>query len=219
MRWRPKWLQPGSDFRSELRRRFPRLRGVVIAPRRWLRSYRWRRYHRRVSVADRLLLEQTILPALRADVERGPVLFVGVAWYTAGYPALFPPGGLVTVDADPGQARYGSERHHVVDVLRVGTLFSPRTFSAIVCNGVFGYGVDTEQAIVAALDAFRLVLEPGGALVVGWNDLEGRRPPELEPLARRSGFLPSSGAGLSSWRVAIGGPTKHVYDVYRCPIP
>jgi hypothetical protein len=207
-------FRAGSPLRSTLRRRFPRAREVILAPRRLVTNIRWRRIHRKVSVADRALLEETILPAVRVSTGSLPVLFVGVAWYTADYPAMFPEHGFITIDIDRRNARHGALDHHTIDVRQVATVFGSSAFGAIICNGVFGHGLDDAADIAEAFKAMRHTLRDGGLLVVGWNDTEESRPPPLEALAASSGFVPTPGAGLRSWQQRVGGPMHHVFDVY-----
>ncbi len=213
-------LQPGSSFRTSLRTRFPRVRAAVLAPRRWWHDRRWRRLHHELSSADRAVLEQQVLPALAATATADrPVLFVGVDWYTAEYPARFAPGALVTVDIDPARARWGASEHHVLDARELAGALTPGRFGAVVANGVFGHGLDDGAGIADALAGCHEVLAADGILVVGWNDHDTFRPPPLEPLARSAGFTPEPALGFAEWRTAVDGPMRHVYDVYRRVTP
>jgi SAM-dependent methyltransferase len=173
------------------------------------------RRHGVVSVADRAVLTEVVLPALRQEVGGADVLFVGVEWYTAGYDALFPDGNLVTVDIDERQQEHGSARHVIADVRELARHFDPGSFGAVVCNGVIGHGLDAPDDVDQALAAMARCLAPGGTLVVGWNDTDELRVPGLEAAARAAGLVPSPGAGLPEWRSAPLGPLRHTYDVYR----
>jgi hypothetical protein len=156
-----------------------------------------------------------ILPAVRQHARGRDVLFVGVEWYTADYPAMFPDGNLVTMDLDERTAQHGAPRHIVGDVRELGTHVAPGGFAAIVCNGVLGYGVDSPADVQRALSAMRSSLAPDGILVVGWNDTDERRISDLPDRTREAGLAPAAGAGLSKPRVGPLGPLRHVYDVYR----
>lgn len=209
------WMAPGSRMRTWLRVRLPWLRRVVLAPGRWWRSRRWRRRHHELSIADRSVLEGTILPAVRDEAAGGDVLFVGVEWYTASYPSMFSSGNLVTLDIDPALARHGSSRHIVGDVCRLADYVAPGSLAAVVCNGVLGYGVDEPRDVDRALRAFAASLRPNGILVIGWNDVESRRVEGLDAAASRQGLVRAVGAGLPEHRTEPIGPLRHVYEVYR----
>jgi len=210
-------LRQGSSLRSWARRRFPRVREVVLGPRRMWHHRQWVRRHQQLSVADRELLTDVVLPSVRWEAGSHDVLFVGVEWYTAEYPSMFPDGNLVTMDVNEAVARYGAPRHVTGDVRELDAQFAPETFAAIVCNGVFGYGVDSSTDVAQALRAMRACLRPGGIVVVGWNDTDERRVPDLADLAGEVGLEATSGAGMSAWRTGPIGPLRHLYDVYRRP--
>jgi hypothetical protein len=213
-------LQPGSSFRSSLRTRYPRLRAVVLAPRRWWHDRKWRRLHHELSAADRAVLEDQVLPALAAlATTDAPVLFVGVDWYTADYPARFAPGELVTVDIDATRARWGAVEHHVLDARHLGEELATGRFGAVVANGVFGHGLDDADGVAAALAGCHAVLVDDGLLLVGWNDHEAFRPPPIEPLARAAGFVPEAALGFTEWRTTVAGSMRHVFEVYRRVTP
>lgn len=208
-------LGPGSRPRSWLRVRAPRLRALLLAPRRALHRRRWVRTHAELSAADRAVLTEQILPGVREEAAGRDVLFVGVEWYTADYPKLFPSGNLVTLDVRQEVAEHGAERHLTVDLRRLDDHVEPERFAAVVCNGVLGYGVDEADDVRRALDAMQRCVAPGGHVVIGWNDIEGRRVPQLTELARGAGLQPSAGAGLPTPRLGPIGPLRHVYEVFR----
>jgi hypothetical protein len=51
--------------------------------------------HAEISVIDRSILANRVLPAVREVAGGHDVLFVGVEWYTKDYERLFPDGNLV----------------------------------------------------------------------------------------------------------------------------
>jgi LmbE family N-acetylglucosaminyl deacetylase len=206
---------PGSRPRTWLRVHVPWLREAVLAPRRARNRRRWVRRHLELSEADRAVLTDQILPAVREAAAGADVLFVGVEWYTAGYPALFPEGNLVTMDLTETVAIHGASRHLTADLRELDQHFEEGSFAAIICNGVLGYGVDSPEDVRRALAAMRSCLSPDGHLVIGWNDTEGRRVPALEEIALNVGLEPTTGAGLATSHMGPIGPLRHIYDVYR----
>jgi hypothetical protein len=161
------------------------------------------------------MLVDVIIPSIIEEVGDADVLFVGVEWYTAEYVALFPAGHLVTVDINPDVARYGSPRHQTVDVRRLTEVSPPHAFAAIVCNGVLGYGVNDADDVLATLVAMRTCLRNGGLLVLGFNDIDGRRPDGLEAAVAGARLVQSAGAGLPVEGSGPLGPLRHVYIAYR----
>ena len=144
---------------------------------------RWKNGRWRLAKPDRVLLEDVIVPEFvgRDDVRR--VLDVGVAWYTRTYPRLYRGIEYHTIDVDPEMQRIAGPHHRTLSMTELATAYPADTFDLIVCNGVFGWGLDTADQVERGLAACADVLRPGGWLVVGWNDMEGRRIPDHDALA------------------------------------
>jgi hypothetical protein len=143
------------------------------------------------------------------------VLFVGVDWYTANYEKLMAPDVMTTIDIRPSVRPYGAVDHRTVSLLEIDRVFARGTFTAIVCNGVLGHGVDDEESVRAAFAAMRRTLSADGVLVIGWNDAPGQRPPSLRPIAAQFGLAPCAGAGLDDPVLGPLGAFRHVYEVFR----
>jgi hypothetical protein len=161
---------------------------------------------------DRKLLVEQILPAFATL--GGTMLWVGVKRYTLGYPAILQRDGaaLWTSDIDPGSAAWGVKGRHVTgDLLRADQAFAPASLTAVLCNGVFGFGVDTPQSQAVALDALARIIAPGGWLLLGWNT-DRTADPLLNGAFARA-FEPASLQGLAARQAAPG--TTHVYDIAR----
>ncbi|CAN5351666.1 hypothetical protein BH10PSE2_BH10PSE2_28540 [soil metagenome] len=158
---------------------------------------------------DRLLMTEAYIPAFGA--EGGRILWVGCQAYTAvDYPPLEAHGGEVwTTDILPEAQAWGrAGRHRTGDVCEADRLFADMTFDAIICNGVLGYGVDSPEQQVRALNALAAILKPGGRMLLGWNTdkiddpvASGRALPW---------FSPEAFAGQPA-RVSFAEVT-HVYD-------
>ena len=127
--------------------------------------------------ADRHWLERQWLPQLAARDDVRSILFVGVRRYTHRYASLVPGKRFVTLDIDPGAARFGNGRDHVVgDARDVARLVPPGSIDSVVFNGVFGWGLDDASGLGRALDGLAEVLRPRGELLFGWNDVPRRCP-------------------------------------------
>ena len=173
----------------------------------------------RIQSADRAALEGELLryagdPALRA------LLFVGCEWYTRHYEALFDPerSRFRTIDIDPRRARHGAARHVVAPLQEVAAHLEPASGDVIVCNGVYGFGIYDRDELGRAFAASRAVLRPGGALLLGWNDVPALAPFDPFDVALAAGFArdPARGAG---WRVRTDTPTRHTFDFYVVAAP
>ena len=123
----------------------------------------------------RRVLEEQLLPALanRDDLQR--LLFVGCSSKTRRYPSLFAGREFWTIDIDPSVAKFGSRRHVVGSFADVRSHFEPDSLDAVICIGVYGWGLDDPAQIGASIDGTADCLRPGGLFVIGWNDIEGHR--------------------------------------------
>lgn len=205
---------PRSAARRALKRRFPRLARVALAALDPIYRLRFRFQYK----PDRRVLEEVIFPALLADERVRRVLFVGCAWYTRDYAERFHDREFWTIDVDERVARYAGERHVIASVTTIGDHFQPESLDVVICNGVIGFGLDTEQDCDRAFDAAYKCLRPGGLLIIGWDDTEGFRPPvSLENLASLRGFQPFVLTPFASWRYPTFGPLRHTFDFYIRP--
>ena len=170
-----------------------------------------------LRTADRRVLERAILPAFAADPAVRRILFVGCARYTRPYERLFAGREYWTLDADPRLQRYGG-RCHVADRLEnLARHFDADSFDLIICNGVFGWGLDGADACEVAFDAVYDCLERGRQFVLGWNDVARRRPLALEGLRSLQRFERRSLVPALPWRYPTAGPYRHTYDFYLKP--
>jgi hypothetical protein len=118
----------------------------------------------------RIALVNQILPAYAKLA--GRILWIGCRRYTNQYGALLSRHGgeCWTTDIEPTHAKWGvPERHITGDLLTIDTLFTHQSFDTVLCNGVFGFGVDARDAQLTALKAMHAILMPGGRLLLGWN--------------------------------------------------
>src|SRR5690349_9039381 len=113
----------------------------------------WRLVQAQRLLHDRFLLEQVIFPALEGDPIVSRVLFVGCDRSTASYPALFSDTEFITIDSNPSKARYGARRHVTDRLANLRAHFAERALDAVVCNGVFGWGLDQADEINESVSA------------------------------------------------------------------
>lgn len=164
---------------------------------------------------DRVLLEDVILPHCAAA--GGPVLFVGVRFYTRRYAARCAGVEFITLDRDPAMRRHGAARHVTAPLEELGAHFPGGYFHTIIVNGVLGWGLDAPADADRALAACHAALREGGGLILGVNEARPQTPPwaSLSALAR---FSPCVFPPLGRERVNVPTPfaeRSHTYLFYR----
>lgn len=186
-----------------------------LLPPSWRRSLRRRMGDSapRSFLPDRLYLERYILPWL-VKPNGGIVLSIGVAEYTAHYERLVQKlgGVLHTADIDPEVAQFGAQSHLVRSVAELQASDFPSPPSAVLFNGVIGFGLDDERDIAGAFEVLASLLPRDGKLVVGWNTDRTADPIETIGEARR--LFERSKGPTGRTRVTFAGST-HTYDFLR----
>ncbi len=141
---------------------------VPRAVRLWIKDIQNARRVRRNP--GRIALVNEILPAYARM--GGRILWIGCRRYTKEYgPLLSRHGGECwTTDIEAAHAEWGEAgRHFTCDVVEIDKLIASQAFDSVLCNGVFGFGVDSRASQLAALKAMSGILKPGGRLLLGWN--------------------------------------------------
>jgi SAM-dependent methyltransferase len=163
----------------------------------------------------RSVLEKIICPYFLSRDDCENVVFVGCDWYTAGYNKWFEERkNYWTIESDPSLQRYGA-RQHIKDTLQnLGNYFIYDTLDLILCNGVFGWGLDDKLHVEQALQACYGCLRRGGVLVIGWNDINERRPFYLEECQNLHQFEPFLFPPLATDKYVTDTPNRHTYNFY-----
>ncbi|MGE0608335.1 MAG: hypothetical protein AB7O62_14665 [Pirellulales bacterium] len=165
--------------------------------------------------ADRRVLERVILPHLAHGHEFARVLFVGCAWYTQHYAQLFESKEFWTLELDPTRQKFGAKRHIVDSLENLSLHFSPDSLDAIVCNGLLGWGLNDKQLIERAFGACVDCLRPGGVFVLGWDDVELRRPCPPQECASLQRMKPHVFEPLSTTQYVTKTASRHTYDFFE----
>jgi len=183
---------------------------------RQMRNVRFRGGRWRLSVPDRKILEDQILPhfAEREDVRR--VLDVGCAWFTRFYHELIPKAEYWTIERFPELQKFGAPNHKAISLLEIGDHFDNASFDLVVCNGVFGWGVDQPEEIDAGLTAISDALRPGGFLLIGWDDNDSNRPEGLKAAIEQK-FEELEIEALGGQEIRTDTPWRHVFSFYQRP--
>ena len=165
-----------------------------------------------IYTEDRHILEDVIFEHFRADPAVKRILFVGVDSYTQHYPDYFTRFDYWTLDANPDLARFGARQHVTAPLETLADHFPQRHFDLILCNGVYGWGLDKLAQCEAAFAQCHDCLTPSGHLVVGWNDIPERRPIPLHELESLKRFERAAFSPLGSWRYETDTPYRHIFD-------
>jgi SAM-dependent methyltransferase len=172
-----------------------------------------------IDTHDRRVLEQIIFPGYLADPRIGRVLFVGCDNYTAQYQRrFFASHDYWTIEPNPKMRRYGSKQHVIARLEQLSDHFRPGFFDLIICNGVYGWGLDSAEQCEIAFANCHTCLAPGGHLLIGWDDIPPHRPSVLLPeVASLTGFDKFQFPALGSWRYLTDTPYRHIYEFYQRP--
>jgi hypothetical protein len=196
-----------SSFRKRVKQALPTWLIAVLRE-----ANEKRNYHSTMRSPDRAVLRDHILPAFAEN--GGEILWVGCRRYTKEYPALLEARDATcwTIDIDPRVSRFGHPKRHITGSLLDAERLLPRKeWDAILCNGVFGFGIDEPSQQCHALAVMANLLAPGGWLMLGWNT---DRVHDMHALAARVGTLWPAPYGEFPQRMAVEGVT-HVYDFFQ----
>lgn len=166
---------------------------------------------------DRRILEQVILPHFVGDRKCNDILFVGCAWYTQGYNAWFEEKNYCTIDVDPAVRKFGAKQHIVDGLQNISHHFPKDALDLIVCNGVFGWGLDDAADVELAIRGCHEILRHGGILVIGVDGVQERRPYALEKCAALSALEPYAFPPLQTSGYLTDTPYRHHFLFFRKP--
>jgi SAM-dependent methyltransferase len=166
---------------------------------------------------DRRILETIILPWLMGLPGNRRVLFVGCDWYTRGYRKWFDQDSYWTMDYDVAKAPYGSRLHITDSMTNVTRHFGIEALDLVLCNGVFGWGLNERAQVEHAFSAVSTVLRSGGLLLIGWNDTPKRKPFPLESIQALQRLRRRIIDPLGQTDVRTDTPNQHVYSLFEKP--
>lgn len=164
---------------------------------------------------DRRVLEQVILPWFASQPSFKRVLFVGCDWYTRGYRRFFPASTYWTLDVDPAKKRFGSPQHIVAGAESVAGHFAPQSLDLVICNGVYGWGLDQLEPFDAMVEGCRRALRPGGVFVLGWDDNPRRRPFPLQASASLAAMKRFQLPPLATDHYLTANEGRHTFDFFE----
>jgi Methyltransferase domain len=165
---------------------------------------------------DRRVLEEVIFGHYCKSPALKTVLFVGCDSYTAHYQRrYFASHDYWTMDPNAACRRFGASRHVIARLEELGRIFPAEFFDLIVCNGVYGWGLNHAQDCDTALSQCHSCLTPGGHFMLGWNDVPGRDPAPLTEVPSLTRFSEYEFPGLGGARYLTATPYRHTYWFFR----
>jgi SAM-dependent methyltransferase len=169
-----------------------------------------------LNTTDRSVLEQVIFPQYSQDPEITTMLFVGCGTYTAHYQQrFFPRKSFWTIEPDPRAARFGARQHITAPLEELERHFPANHFDLIICNGVFGWGLDGHEQCEAAFAQCHSRLRGNGHFLFGWDDVPRRTPVALETISSLARFREYTFPVLRAARYLTDTPYRHTYAFYR----
>lgn len=180
----------------------------------WLHEYR--ADYQTSKSRDRVVLQNQIIPAMTVILSQNPdarILWIGCRRYTKKYYGLLEKHGAqcFTLDNDPSVARWGRLGRHITgSVLDLRSLYPSQHFDAVLCNGILGWGVNSDDDQQAALEAMAAVTKPSGWLLLGWDTNK-----IADPLTKASRWFEHTNLPTLPARQIIDGYYTHVYDTFR----
>lgn len=165
---------------------------------------------------DRLILEGTIFTHYLSRPDVRSILFIGVGWYTKHYQkAYFRNLDFWTLDVAKKARRFGGSNHIVAAVEDLRSHFADGYFDLIICNGVYGHGLDSKEQCERAFESCYACERAGGYFLLGWNDRPEHTRVPLDSIESLRRFRPEPLPELGVWRYRVDTPNRHVYDFYR----
>ena len=169
-----------------------------------------------LNTTDRIVMERDILPEYARDPSIKRILFVGCGRYTVHYQQqFFPDKDFWTIEPDPDAADFGAQQHIVAPLEELDRHFPPAHFDLIICNGVYGWGLDRHEQLEAGFAQCHTRLRADGHLFFGWDDIPQRAPVDLDTVSSRALFRKYTFPPLGTWRFVTDTPYRHTFDFYR----
>jgi hypothetical protein len=164
---------------------------------------------------DRRILERVILRHYRARADVRSVLFVGCRRDSRHYGrSLFGQHDFWTLSPSEEARRYGARQHVIAPLERLDAFFPERYFDLIVCNGVFGHGLDSAAGCEAAFGHCFTRLRDGGHFVLGRDDVPEHSPVPLANIGSLKRFRRVRFPPLGTERYLTDTPYRRLYEFY-----
>ena len=163
---------------------------------------------------DRRTLHEDIFPFFINNEKYKNILFVGCEWYTKSYEKLFSGKNYTTIEIDPELKKYGAKNHIIDSVENIANHIEPGSLDCIICNGVFGWGLNDIDAIEKTFNGCYESLDKDGVLVIGWNDIPKATPVKLDEVKALKRFNSFVIPSLGTQHYLTKDHQRHTYSFY-----
>ncbi|MCU0535903.1 MAG: class I SAM-dependent methyltransferase [Hydrococcus sp. Prado102] len=164
---------------------------------------------------SRYILESQVFPYFCDRSEYHKILFVGCAWFTRYYEReYFFYKDYWTIDNNPSRKKYGAKQHIVDTLSNLNRHFGQNYFDAIVCSGVFGWGLNDKEDVETAFAQCFQCLRYDGMFILGWNDIPQRKPFPLESCESLKQFKPYIFEPLSASQYLTASRRRLTFNFY-----
>ena len=170
----------------------------------------------KVNTQDRIILENIIIPFYLARKNNQRLLFVGCAPYTKHYNEYFKDHEYWTIDPDPSQKYFGAkDKHYIIPLEEIDNYFDADFFDLIICNGVFGYGLNQPHQCEKAFNNCFKCLKDNGSLILGWNNVAQYKPLDLDSLDSLRKFKKQKQSPFNAEELKADGFANHTFNFYQ----
>ena len=178
---------------------------------------RYRKTVYKTSVV-RNYLEYQILPFFSSENSFQRILIVGIAEFTQHYPLLFKQKEFVrTIDSDLSVAKFSFPQVHIVDSIEnIEQHIDQGSLDLVLMNGVYGWGLASEDALRKSLSNIHISMKHEGVLVFGWNEIDPYDPLKIRSRNYFDMFRPYLFKGESEIKIPISkNPKQHVFSFFK----
>jgi hypothetical protein len=165
---------------------------------------------------DRRVLEKIIFEYYRSNSHIKTVLFVGCDSYTTHYQrCYFAAHDYWTIDPDATRRKFGAKQHVVTRLEELGQHFPTGFFNLIICNGVYGWGLNCVEDCDTAMSQCHSCLADAGHMLLGWNDVPRWDPAPLSKVRSLSLFSRYAFPPFGAWQYLTDTPYRHTYYFFQ----
>ena len=128
---------------------------------------------------------------------------------------LFRNKEFYTLEIDPQQATYGSNRHIIDSCVHLNKHFAPDFLDCVIFNGVFGFGLNDPSDIEATFEGIYQTLRNRGLFIFGHNTLPETSPCPIDSIEHLKRFRSVDFEPLGTSVLASDPVNQHWFRFYE----
>ena len=136
---------------------------------------------KRLISEQRRYFDNILVPRYAVGGKR--ILFIGIEWYNRWIFHKYKAAQWVSIDPFESNRKFGAKDHLVgkfPDDINIED--NVATFDVVFCNGVYGWGVNSETGLEYVMQNITSILKPNGICIFGYNTAERNNPVAQETL-------------------------------------